>query len=162
MTRSASCRWAMRWSSSSRTLWRATPGQPAPGCWSRRTCGRRRSQRPPLAAAATGGAAGHGLCSQCLLCPRVWAKSGAQAPPWHKAHRLLDRVRVLNFPWTITWQRLREAFQALGEVLRVELDETRVGQAVVTFRSPAVARRAVEEYHRGTINGREILVRYED
>uniref|UniRef100_A0A7S4RGB9 RRM domain-containing protein n=1 Tax=Alexandrium monilatum TaxID=311494 RepID=A0A7S4RGB9_9DINO len=72
------------------------------------------------------------------------------------------RVRVLNFPWTLTRQKLREAFQALGEVLRVDLDESRVGQAVLTFRSPAIARSVVEEYHRGSINGREILVRYED
>lgn len=86
--------------------------------------------------------------------------AGARVPP--AAGGAGARVRVLNVPWTLTGQQLSEAFEELGDVLRVDLDETRVGQAVVTFRSPAAARRAVEEYHRGKINGREILVRYED
>jgi len=72
----------------------------------------------------------------------------------------LARVRVCNVPWTLTWQNLKEAFEVVGEVLGVELDEDRVGQAVITFRNSAVAKRAVEEYHGGTMNGREITVHH--
>lgn len=68
-------------------------------------------------------------------------------------------VRVGNFAWTLTRFELREAFEACGEVLRVEMDEARVGQAVVEFRVAAAARRAVREFDQGLLNGRQIFVR---
>lgn len=70
-------------------------------------------------------------------------------------------LRVCNIPWTVSEEKLREAFEVIGEVQDVELDEDHVGEAVVTFRSAAAARHAVEEYHGGTLNGREIVVRFE-
>lgn len=69
------------------------------------------------------------------------------------------RVRVGNFTWTLTRFELREAFEACGEVLRIEMDEARVGQAVVEFHTAAAARRAVSEYDQGLLNGRQIFVR---
>lgn len=98
-------------------------------------------------------------------------RSDCEAPP--TGRNFLDRiddpspsgngcaVRVRNIPWTVSRQRLLEAFEAVGEVIDLELDENRVGEAIVAFRSTSAARRAVQEYHGGSINGREISVDYE-
>lgn len=71
------------------------------------------------------------------------------------------RIRIMNIPWTLTWQKVRDAFEVLGEVQFVRLDEDKVGQAVVAFQSASVAQTAVEEFNKGSLNGREIYVRLE-
>ena len=35
-------------------------------------------------------------------------------------------MHVSNIDWTLTWQKLQEAFEAVGEVLHTELDEEKV------------------------------------
>lgn len=69
------------------------------------------------------------------------------------------RVRIANMPWTTTKQKVKDAFERFGKVQHVVLDEHRVGQAIVTFRSPSEAQRSVEELHQGTFHGREVSVR---
>eukprot|EP00927_Polykrikos_kofoidii_P004003 TRINITY_DN11595_c0_g1_i1.p1 TRINITY_DN11595_c0_g1~~TRINITY_DN11595_c0_g1_i1.p1 ORF type:complete len:307 (-),score=54.35 TRINITY_DN11595_c0_g1_i1:148-1068(-) len=70
-------------------------------------------------------------------------------------------VRVMNFPWTVTWQKLWSAFEAVGDILSVELDKKRVGQAIITFRSETAALQAIEEYDGGMLDERQIRVRLE-
>lgn len=86
-------------------------------------------------------------------------RSVSSARPPEKAPGF--RIRIKNFPWTMTWQQVKAAFEELGEVLRVDFDERRVGQAVVTFRDLRAAQLAVKEYNRGLLNDREIFVRHE-
>ncbi|KAH9499229.1 Myelin expression factor 2 [Bulinus truncatus] len=76
------------------------------------------------------------------------------------------RVVVRNIPYEIRWQELKDMFRKdIGDVTYVEMLETPDGKskgvAVVEFRDPEHAKKAIEEYHQKKIKDRAIIVREE-
>ncbi|GFN84117.1 myelin expression factor 2 [Plakobranchus ocellatus] len=76
------------------------------------------------------------------------------------------RVVVRNIPYEVRWQELKDMFRKdIGDVTYVEMLETPDGKskgvAVVEFRDPEHAKKAMEEYHQKKIHDRAIIVREE-
>jgi len=67
-----------------------------------------------------------------------------------------------DFLWTLGWRDLWMAFEPVGDIVSLELDKAKVGQAIITFSEKDAAERAVSEYDHGTLDGREIRVKFED
>merc|ERR1719329_154023 len=68
----------------------------------------------------------------------------------------VKRIKVSNIPKTLDWRDLKNAFEK--EAGPVERCELRMGEAMITFTRPQDARRAVETFDRGELNGRTIGV----
>lgn len=76
------------------------------------------------------------------------------------------RVVVRNIPYEVRWQELKDMFRKdIGDVTYVEMLETPDGKskgvAVVEFRDPEHAKKAIDEYHQKKIHDRAIIVREE-
>ncbi|CAK9033431.1 unnamed protein product [Durusdinium trenchii] len=73
-----------------------------------------------------------------------------------------NRVYVSNLPWNIAWQELKDHMKTVGDVVYADLF-TEAGRsrgcALVSFRSPEDAQRAVMELHDTDLGGRKIIVR---
>jgi len=65
-------------------------------------------------------------------------------------------VKVTNIPRDVNMQDIREAFeQETGKITRCRLDR---GTAWIAFNKPQDARKAVETFDRGELNGQTIGV----
>ncbi|BFZ01688.1 hypothetical protein BsWGS_04727 [Bradybaena similaris] len=76
------------------------------------------------------------------------------------------RVIVRNIPYEVRWQELKDMFRKdVGDVTYVEMLETPDGKskgvAVVEFKDPEHAKKAIEDYHQKKIKDRAIIVREE-
>ena len=71
---------------------------------------------------------------------------------WDKDGKM---VKVTNIPYDLTWHDVKDAFKAVGQVDRCELDK---GTAWVTFADSRDAVAAVKSYDGGDMNGRTIKV----
>jgi len=73
-----------------------------------------------------------------------------------------NRVYVSNLPWDIAWQELKDHMKSVGDVIYADLfteGGRSKGCALVSFKSPEEARRAVLELHDSDLGGRKIIVR---
>lgn len=76
------------------------------------------------------------------------------------------RVVIRNIPYEVRWQELKDLFRReIGDVSYVELLETPDGKskgvAVVEFKDPQHAKKAIESYHQYKIKDRAITIREE-
>ncbi|CAG5127525.1 unnamed protein product, partial [Candidula unifasciata] len=76
------------------------------------------------------------------------------------------RVIVRNIPYEVRWQELKDLFRKdVGDVTYVEMLETPDGKskgvAVVEFKDPEHAKKAIEDFHQKKIKDRAIIVREE-
>jgi len=68
------------------------------------------------------------------------------------------RIRVSNVPKNLNWRDIKEAFEDNGRVTRCEVER---GVAWVTFENPVDAKKAVQTFDRGELNGQTIFVTHE-
>jgi len=68
------------------------------------------------------------------------------------------RIRVSNVPKNLDWRDIKEAFEDNGRVTRCEVER---GVAWVTFESALDAKKAVQTFDRGELNGQTIFVTHE-
>jgi len=68
------------------------------------------------------------------------------------------RIRVSNVPKNLDWRDIKEAFEDNGRVTRCEVER---GVAWVTFESSLDAKKAVQTFDRGELNGQTIFVTHE-
>lgn len=68
------------------------------------------------------------------------------------------RIRVSNVPKNLNWRDIKEAFEDNGRVTRCEVER---GVAWVTFENPTDAKKAVQTFDRGELNGQTIFVTHE-
>lgn len=64
-------------------------------------------------------------------------------------------VRVSNVPVELDKRDVKEAFEEIGKVTRCEVDR---GVAMITFSSAADAKKAIQTFDRGELNGQTIFV----
>lgn len=77
------------------------------------------------------------------------------APP----ERPSKQIKVKNIPHNLDWRDIKSAFEAeAGKISRCELDN---GTAWITFLRPEDARKAVDTFDRGELNGKTIEVSIE-
>eukprot|EP00421_Protoceratium_reticulatum_P017097 CAMPEP_0168397802 /NCGR_PEP_ID=MMETSP0228-20121227/21252_1 /TAXON_ID=133427 /ORGANISM="Protoceratium reticulatum, Strain CCCM 535 (=CCMP 1889)" /LENGTH=499 /DNA_ID=CAMNT_0008411287 /DNA_START=12 /DNA_END=1508 /DNA_ORIENTATION=- len=69
------------------------------------------------------------------------------------------RIRVSNVPKNLDWRDIKEAFEDNGRVTRCEVER---GVAWVTFESAVDAKKAVQTFDRGELNGQTIFVTHEE
>mmetsp|Transcript_126779 Transcript_126779/g.247077 ORF Transcript_126779/g.247077 Transcript_126779/m.247077 type:complete len:442 (-) Transcript_126779:147-1472(-) len=69
-----------------------------------------------------------------------------------------SRIRVSNVPKNLNWRDIKEAFEDNGRVERCEVER---GVAWVTFANPLDAKKAVQTFDRGELNGQTIFVTHE-
>lgn len=73
------------------------------------------------------------------------------------------QVVVHNLPWDCTWQQLKDAFSACGEIDRADVVFDSRGRSrgfgIVRFPNPEAAEKAVERMNNATIGGRVVSVR---
>lgn len=65
------------------------------------------------------------------------------------------QIRVANVPRTLDCRDIKEAFEDTGKVIKCEVER---GVARVTFKNAADAKRAVNTFDRGELNGQTIFV----
>lgn len=65
------------------------------------------------------------------------------------------RIRVANVPRNLDTRDVKEAFEDVGTVVQCKVER---GVAYVTFRSALVAKKAVQTFDRGELNGQTIYV----
>lgn len=86
---------------------------------------------------------------------------GAEAPVEGKSSGL--QVVVLNLPWSITWQSLKDHFQAAGKVVRADIvmDENNRsrGFGTVSYEQPEEAEAAIQQFSGTELDSRVITVR---
>merc|ERR1740121_68955 len=68
------------------------------------------------------------------------------------------KVRVSNIPKDLDWRDIKEAFSDQGRLEKVVVDR---GVAFLTFETVAEARKAVQTFDRGELNGQTIHVTFE-
>merc|ERR1712045_1106786 len=68
------------------------------------------------------------------------------------------RIKVCNVPRNLDWRDIKEAFEDNGRVARCDVDR---GVAWVTFETPRNAKKAVQTFDRGELNGQMIFVSHE-
>eukprot|EP00887_Chlorella_sp_A99_P001776 scaffold19.g1776.t1 len=93
---------------------------------------------------------------------RNWA--GARPPPpGQPGFSSGLQVVVHNLPWDCTWQQLKDAFSACGEIERADVVFDSRGRSrgfgIVRFASKELADKAVEEMNNQVIGGRVVSVR---
>jgi len=88
---------------------------------------------------------------------RVGASGDFDAAPRGSSERSY-RIRVSNVPKNLDWRDIKEAFEDNGRVTRCEVER---GVAYVTFSSAADAKKAVQTFDRGELNGQTIYVTHE-
>lgn len=65
-------------------------------------------------------------------------------------------VKVTNIPWDLEHQDIKDAFEAeTGKIIRCKLDR---GTAWIAFSKPEHARKAVDTFDHGELNGQTIGV----
>merc|ERR1712217_548259 len=69
-----------------------------------------------------------------------------------------SRIRVSNVPRNLDWRNIKEAFEDNGRVTRCEVEN---GVAWITFESLIDAKKAVQTFDRGELNGQTIFVTHE-
>ena len=69
----------------------------------------------------------------------------------HKEARRI--VKVSNIDPSISWKDLKEAFSSCGSVDRCDVDGS---IAIIIFREPSAAKKAISAYDGGNLNGRRI------
>jgi RNA recognition motif-containing protein len=62
-------------------------------------------------------------------------------------------VKITNVPLDLNWKDIKSAFSEIGSVERCDVED---GVAIVKFRDPRDAQRAVKTYDGGDMNGRRI------
>lgn len=67
-------------------------------------------------------------------------------------------IRVCNVPKNLDWRDLKDAFEDTGRVTRCEVER---GVALISFESNALAKKAVQTFDRGELNGQTIFVTLE-
>jgi len=73
--------------------------------------------------------------------------------------RTSKQIKVKNIPHDLDWRDIKGAFEAeAGKIARCELDK---GVAWITFQHAEDARKAVETFDRGELNGKTIEVSME-
>ncbi len=65
------------------------------------------------------------------------------------------RVRVTNIPYDVTWREVKDAFAKTAPVERCDVKD---GEATISFKTHSDAKRAIEVYNGGNMNGRSIKV----
>mmetsp|Transcript_83146 Transcript_83146/g.248083 ORF Transcript_83146/g.248083 Transcript_83146/m.248083 type:complete len:322 (+) Transcript_83146:1-966(+) len=68
------------------------------------------------------------------------------------------RIRVSNVPRNLDWRDIKEAFEDNGRVTQCEVER---GVAWITFSRPSDAKKAVQTFDRGELNGQTIFVTHE-
>lgn len=84
------------------------------------------------------------------------ATRAEEKPERPKAQRT---VRVCNVPRNLDSRDIKEAFEDNGPVLRCEVER---GVAIITFENAADAKKAVQTFDRGELNGQTIFVSLEN
>lgn len=72
----------------------------------------------------------------------------------HNGHR----IRVANVPKNLDWREIKEAFEDSGRVVRCEVDRD---IAWITFEDAKIAKKAVQTFDHGELNGQTIFVSLE-
>jgi len=84
-------------------------------------------------------------------------------PPDEKNKR---QIFLGNLPYTITYEDLKDIFSSVGEIEKTEVHLNYAGRSrgngIVLFKNEKDAVTAVEKYNGMDLNGREILVKFDD
>lgn len=91
--------------------------------------------------------------------PATPARSGGGATSGGDRGGVTGRIRVSNVPKNLDWRDIKEAFEDQGRVTRCEVER---GVAWITFENPLDAKKAVQTFDRGELNGQTIYVTHEN
>mmetsp|Transcript_183329 Transcript_183329/g.581366 ORF Transcript_183329/g.581366 Transcript_183329/m.581366 type:complete len:378 (+) Transcript_183329:760-1893(+) len=87
----------------------------------------------------------------------TWIKPTERAPP-ARTDTSGTRIKVTNVPLDLDRRDIKEAFEDRGRVIRCEVDR---GVAFVTFERAIDAKKAIQTFDRGELNGQTIFVSQE-
>lgn len=85
-------------------------------------------------------------------------------PRRSRSPRKSNQIYIKNLPYSVSWQQLRDVFEAYGEILRVDIpkdsNERSKGFGFIMFKNDGEASKAILGMNNAELNGRKILVKH--
>ena len=85
-------------------------------------------------------------------------------PRRSRSPRKANQIYIKNLPYSVSWQQLKDAFAAFGEIVRVDIpkdaNERSKGFGFVLFKNDGQAHNAIESMKNAEFNGRKIIVKH--